>query len=120
VDEEIAFHLMQNKKQLLEKTHDHIRANFAFMKQWMAKQNFLEWVEPDAGVVCFPRLKPGLNLDVERFYPSLYQDYSTIAGPGHWFERDKTYMRIGFGYPGFEELKQGLQNLEECLTAFAK
>lgn len=120
VDEEIAFYLLNNKAQYIPKNHAHIRTNFEIMKQWMANQKYLEWAEPGAGVVCFPRLKAGLKLDEENFYNTLYKEYGTIVGPGHWFEKDKIYMRIGFGYPLTEEFKTGLQNLETCFNKFVK
>lgn len=117
IDEEIAFHLLHNKKTILQKNHEHIRNNFAYFKQWFAQQQYLEWVEPTAGVVCFARLKAEYKIDTEKFYEKLYSEYSTIVGPGHWFEQNKIYMRIGFGYPLFDELKTGLDNLTRCLKA---
>jgi aspartate/methionine/tyrosine aminotransferase len=119
VDEEIAFYLLHNRETILQKNHAHIRSNFAYFKEWFAKQNYLEWVEPQAGVVCFPRLKAEYKIDTEKFYDTLFSKYGTIVGPGHWFEQNKTYMRIGFGYPGFEELKTGLNNLLECLQIYS-
>ena len=114
VDEEIAFHLLHNKKAILEKNHEHIRTNFAYFKHWFAQQEYLEWVEPQAGVVCFPRLKANYKMDAEKFYDTMFSKYGTIVGPGHWFEQNKIYMRIGFGYPTLDELKTGLDNLNEC------
>ena len=96
--------------------HAHIRKNFAYLKQWFNNQSFLEWVEPQAGVVCFPRFKEGISPDFNAFYDQLFRKYGTIVGPGHWFEQGKTYMRIGFGYPLEDELKVGLKNLELCLA----
>ncbi|GAB4055860.1 aminotransferase class I/II-fold pyridoxal phosphate-dependent enzyme [Spirosoma litoris] len=115
VDEHIALHILQNQARLLEEAHRHIRTNFAIIKQFFAQTAYLDWVEPTAGVVCFPRLKVGYSLNAEAFYQSLYSSYHTLVGPGHWFEQDKIYMRIGFGYPTTEELTTGLQNLERCL-----
>jgi len=120
VDEEIAYYLLSKKSQFLVPNHGHINVNFKYMKEWFGRQSFLEWVEPQAGVVCFPRLKQGIQLNTDSFYEALYQQYATIVGPGHWFERDKIYMRIGFGYPTLAELKQGLHNLEACLKANAQ
>ena len=117
IDEEIAWYLLSNKARFIVPNHAHINANFNYLKQWFSHQSFLEWVEPQAGVVCFPRLKPGIQLDIETFYEALYNQYATIVGPGHWFEREKSYMRIGFGYPTLAELKQGLDNVEGCLKA---
>lgn len=115
VDEQIALHILQNQNNLLTKAHEHIRTNFAIIRHFFAQTTYLNWVEPTAGVVCFPRLKGGYSLNTEAFYKSLYSNYHTLVGPGHWFEQDKIYMRIGFGYPTTNELTTGLQNLERCL-----
>lgn len=119
LDEEVAYYLLHNKKSILAENHKHINTNFDYLKQWFAQQPYLEWVEPGAGVVCFPRLKAGYTVDKDTFYDTLFKKYGTIVGPGHWFEQDKIYMRIGFGYPGFEELKTGLANLEKCFDEMA-
>ena len=115
VDEEIAFALLNNKAKIIAQNHAHIKTNFACLKKWFASQTLLEWIEPQAGVVCFPRFKAGHILDTGKFYDTLYNNYATVVGSGHWFEQDKIYMRIGFGYPGLEELKTGLRNVEACL-----
>jgi len=119
VDEEIAWYLLQNKPRFIQPNHVHIRTNFAYIKGWFAAQPYLEWVEPQAGVVCFPRLKASYTIDTEKLYTILYERFATIVGPGHWFERDRTYMRIGFGYPSLDELKAGLHSLQVCLNDLA-
>lgn len=117
VDEEIAYYLISNKQHFISEHHTFIRRNFSYMKEWIAQQPYLEWIEPQAGVICFPRLKAEYKLDAEKLYSTLYNEYATIVGPGHWFEQDKTYMRIGFGWPLYDELKQGLNNLQQCIAA---
>ena len=83
---------------------------------WMAEQEHLEWHPPDAGVVCFPRLREGL--DVEAFYTALQAD-GTYVGPGHWFEQDRRHFRLGFGWPGDEELARGLASITRAAAAAA-
>jgi aspartate/methionine/tyrosine aminotransferase len=116
IDEAIAEHLLAQKKAFLEPIHAHIRENFAYMKQWMAQQTYLEWVEPQAGVVCFPRLKSAFTLDFPSFQDTLYNECQTVVGYGHWFEQSERYFRIGFGYPSMADLVEGLRRFEECLA----
>ena len=111
VDETIAAHLLAQKATFLPPIHAHIRENFAALKTWMSSQSLLEWVEPQAGVVCFPRLKTGLELDFPAFQKTLYSEYQTMVGYGHWFEQADRFFRIGFGYPGKEDLVAGLEYL---------
>ena len=76
----------------------------------------MEWVQPQGGVVCFPRIRPGSDLDVDSFYKVLNERYSTYVGPGHWFDMNRCYMRIGFGWPDLSQLRQGLANISLALT----
>ena len=81
----------------------------------MDQNPYLEWVEPKGGVVCFPRIKEEIKIDLEAFYNTLYNKYKTLVGPGHWFEMDKRYMRIGYGWPDTQSLKKGLNNITLAL-----
>lgn len=112
VDEEIAYRFLTKKDHFLSRIKAHIQTGFEIMKRWMEKNDHLEWVEPTGGVVCFPRVKSGINVDLDKFYKVLNEKYKTFVGPGHWFEMDRRYMRIGFGWPSNQELEQGLQ----CIT----
>ncbi len=117
IEEAIAEHLLAMKTSFLEPIHAHIRTNFEYMKSWMSKQSFLEWVEPQAGVVSFPRLKDGFMFDnFSDFQNTLYHDNQTVVGYGHWFEQSERYFRIGFGYPSLEDLSEGLRRFELSLA----
>jgi aspartate/methionine/tyrosine aminotransferase len=111
VDEEIAYQYYLKKADFYPQIEKHISANFQIVKEFMANQNYLEWVEPKGGVICFPRIKKEINVSVENFYDTLNNKYKTWVGPGHWFEMDKRYMRIGYGWPDSVQLKQGLLNI---------
>lgn len=117
VDEEIALHIL-SQQNYLEKTHEHIRQNFSILKNWMEnEQQYLEWTEPNAGVVCFPRIKSTYEVDLPKFYKILYEQHKTLVGAGHWFEQNDSYMRIGFGYPLKNELLHGLKNIDASIEA---
>lgn len=115
VDEEIAFQFLRHKAQHLPAIQEKIKSNFQLLNNWMQQQPFLEWVAPEAGVICFPRLKKELNVDLPAFYDTLYQRYKTLVGPGHWFDMDKRYMRIGYGWPTSQALLKGLENITQAL-----
>jgi aspartate/methionine/tyrosine aminotransferase len=118
LDEAVALHILTNKSTLLPPIHQQIQANFAIFKDWFQQQPYLEWVEPEAGVVCFPRLKKDYTLDFIPFQKALYEDYKTVVGYGHWFEQSHIYFRIGFGFPTEMELKEGLLRFEKCLSEY--
>ncbi|MBE0695855.1 MAG: aminotransferase class I/II-fold pyridoxal phosphate-dependent enzyme [Anaerolineaceae bacterium] len=111
IDEEIAFSVLSRKEQILPPILERSRKGFLLTQAWMSEQHALEWVQPSGGVVCFPRIKLDLAVDVDRFYQVLNDKYSTFAGPGHWFGMDRRYMRIGYGWPALDELGEGLHSI---------
>jgi aspartate/methionine/tyrosine aminotransferase len=115
VDEEIALQFLQYKAQHLPAIQKKVQANFQILNTWMHQQSFLEWVPPEAGVICFPRLKKEMKADMPAFYDTLYHRYKTLVGPGHWFDMDQRYMRIGYGWPTAPALKKGLENITLAL-----
>ncbi len=116
IDEAIATHFYVNKKQhFLKNIQGHVRANFESLKDWIDRNPYLEWIEPQGGCICFPRIEMDLDVDIEKFYFLLKEKYKTFVAPGHWFEVDKRFMRIGFGYPSNQELSAGLQCITKAL-----
>jgi DNA-binding transcriptional MocR family regulator len=63
-------------------------------------------------VVCFPRIRFDVDVDVDRFYRILLDEYGTYVGAGHWFDQDRRYFRLGFAWPTHAELVRGLESLE--------
>jgi aspartate/methionine/tyrosine aminotransferase len=116
VDEEIAHRYLVQRARRLPEIRERIAAHFRIVREWMGAQRALEWVEPSGGVVCFPRMRADSGVDVERFYRVLNEKYKTFVGPGHWFEQERRYMRIGFGWPKTEELQRGLENVARALS----
>lgn len=114
VDEEIAVQVLRRREQVLAPIRRRCREAFDVVKQWMARQSQLEWVEPTGGVVCFPRIREASGVNVERFYQRL-NEMGAFVGPGHWFEMDRRYMRIGYGWPKAEELVGGLECISRAL-----
>ena len=69
----------------------------------------------------FEALKDEENMIVDKsYYETLYKEHKTLVGAGHWFETDKKYMRIGFGWPTNDQLKQGLANIETTIIGLKK
>lgn len=120
LDERAAVALMRRKKEFQSAALAHIKRAFGATRDWMASQNDLEWVEPCGGVVCFPRIKPALDIDVDEFYNILNEEYGTYVGPGHWFGMDRRHMRIGYGWPKPEELALGLENITRAVARARK
>jgi aspartate/methionine/tyrosine aminotransferase len=116
IDEEIAFQYLSQKEKAFTAIKDRIHQNHQILLDWFESESRMEVVLPHGGVVCFPRIKNGENIDMKKFYHLLNTKYQTFVGPGHWFEMPEYYMRIGFGWPLKEELTQGLRNISKCLN----
>jgi len=112
LDEEIACRYLRDRGQHLQRIRGIVDERFACVRAFMAGQSELEWVAPEGGVIAFPRLRG--DIDVNRFYQLLNDEYGTFVGPGHWFDMDRRYMRIGYGWPDADELARGLDNIAEA------
>jgi aspartate/methionine/tyrosine aminotransferase len=117
LDEEIGARLALQRPSLLTDIRRQIALRRTIVTKWMADEALLEWVPPTAGVACFPRIRQDAAVDAARFYQILNEVHGTFVGPGHWFEQEPRYFRIGFGWPSLEALRRGLANVSTALRA---
>jgi aspartate/methionine/tyrosine aminotransferase len=118
LSEVIAEAVLARKEEFLGQARARITRNRAVVAEWMEAQSSVEWVPPEAGVVCFPRLRPGAAMDPENFYRRLAEVYKTFVVPGRCFEMDERFFRIGFGAED-DEIRTGLANLSRALAESA-
>jgi aspartate/methionine/tyrosine aminotransferase len=116
LDEEIAYRVYKRRTEELPRIAAEVRRGVAALSEWMAREPAMEWVPPLGGVVAFPRIRKDSGVDVARFYAALNGKYATWVGPGHWFEQDDRFMRIGFGWPAPRELAEGLENISASMS----
>jgi aspartate/methionine/tyrosine aminotransferase len=101
----------QHLERFQKRTQSILAANRPLMDQFMAAhQAALDWAPPDAGPVCFPRLRSG---SADDFCARLRAEYDVGVIPGRFFEMPD-HFRIGFGGPT-EDLRAGLERLSEAL-----
>lgn len=115
VDEHIGYIALSQKAEWIKKNDAHIAEHFAIVKDWIESDELLEWVEPHGASTCFPRIKPEVLVDIDKFYKLMNDKYGTYVGPGHWFGYSDRYMRIGYGWPLTEELRAGLAGISAAL-----
>jgi aspartate/methionine/tyrosine aminotransferase len=111
LDETMAARVLARRDAVLPEILRAVRARRAIVAEWFAGQAHFEWHPPQAGVVCFPRLRPERGADPDRFYDALLHRHGTYVGPGHWFEQDRRCFRLGFGWPDDGQLRRGLAGL---------
>jgi len=118
LSEKIAQEVLENSEPFLTGARERIARNHAVVAGWMDEQTNFEWVRPEAGVVCLPRLDPRVQVDPEALYRRLAEEYRTFVVPGRCFEMDKRFFRIGFGSDA-NEIRTGLANLNRALADLA-
>lgn len=115
VDEEIAYRILARHDVLAPQIRKEIRQSYQLFREWIQGEEKLEWVEPQGGVTCFPRIREGLKPDMEKFYEVLLEKYGTFVGPGRWFKMPENYMRIGFAWNDLEMTAKGLEGISGAL-----
>jgi aspartate/methionine/tyrosine aminotransferase len=110
IEEELAARVLDRRADVLALVHAKTRRHLDVVRAWIAGHEHFEWFEPKAGVVCFPRIRP--DVDVDAFYERLLQRHGTYVGPGHWFDQDRRFFRLGFAWPSEQELERGLEGLD--------
>lgn len=119
VDEEIAYQALRQREVWLPELHTRIATALGIVREWIAREDRMQWVEPRGGVVAFPRIRPDAGVDLEEFYRALTDEHGTYVGPGHWFEQPRSHMRVGFGWPTLDELRGGLAGISAALRTAA-
>jgi aspartate/methionine/tyrosine aminotransferase len=112
IEEELTARVLERRDSILAHVRSSVRTNLELVREWIRDSAAFEWVEPAAGVVCFPRLREEVATDLDHFYSELLDVHGTYVGPGHWFDQDRRYFRLGFGWPAKEELERGLEALD--------
>ncbi len=114
IDEELSARVLEARERILPPIRAKIAAHRDIVAAWIGAQGTFEYVAPEAGVVCFPRVRDGVPLDEDRFYDVLLGELGTYVGPGHWFGQPRRSFRLGFGWPTEDELRAGLDALVEA------
>jgi len=117
LDEELAARVLERRSTILPLVQKKVREHLADVREWIEASGKFEWVEPQAGVVCFPRVRSDIEVDIDRFYRNLFEEHGTYVGAGHWFDQDRRFFRIGFAWPSKAELACGLETLEVAAAA---
>ena len=109
--EQVALRCFSRLEVIRRRHAGRIAANFSLLKDLVYRDKRLSWIEPQGGVVGFPRIEAGF--DGDRLAEFLKERYATCVVPGRFFESPR-HFRIGFGGVP-EEFKQGITFLEKAL-----
>jgi len=117
IDEWVALEIVKRRSEFLAPTLAEMQRRREEVTCWIANEPLLEWVPPQGGVVCFPRMRAEPAGGTTAFYERLLKKHGTYVGPGHWFEMPDTCFRLGYGWPSASELTAGLQAISAALRA---
>jgi DNA-binding transcriptional MocR family regulator len=120
IDEEIALRVMLKHGPLLSGLRKRVAECYGIVQEWMQNERHLEWIPPQGGVVCLPRIRADVPIDTDAFYERLLKHYSTYVGPGHWFEIGDQCFRLGYAWEPQEKLTVGLKNISRALAESAR
>jgi aspartate/methionine/tyrosine aminotransferase len=112
LEEELAARVLDRRATALPLVQGKTQQHLALVRDWIDGHELFEWVEPAAGVVGFPRIRPQIDVDIDAFYRALFEEHGTYVGPGRWFDQDPRFFRLGFAWPTQDELERGLEGLD--------
>lgn len=115
IDEGIARGMLERRDAFLARLLPEMAKRRDIVQAWIDREPLVDWVRPEGGVVGFPRLNVDPGFDLDRFYRDLLEKHGTYVGPGHWFEMEKRFFRVGFGWPTEAELRGGLEAISAAL-----
>lgn len=112
VTERLGVLAFEHLDQLIDRGHQLLAVNGELVREALSNQPDLEWVDPAAGTVVFPRIA---NLaDTTRFAERLLAERQTAVVPGKLFEAP-SHFRLGYGGTT-ESVKNGLAALTAALN----
>jgi aspartate/methionine/tyrosine aminotransferase len=97
------------------RVHATLDRNLEHLSRFFARERRLEALLPEGGNVAFPRLPRGV--DSEALAARLLARYSTLVGPGRFFESPR-HIRISYGCRP-DVLELGLANISRALDDLA-
>ncbi len=112
--EEMAAVALRARRAILARNRGIAARNLRLVREFMARhQDAIEWIEPQGGVVAFPRLLAS-GLGSEDFCRELVEKKGVLLVPGSCFEVEG-HFRLGFGYDT-DKLEAGLERFDAFLA----
>jgi hypothetical protein len=113
VCEALALKVFAQRERIITERRQSLAEGLARTAEWVVEnQEFVEWVQPDAGAICCVRLKPAVFQDgaVSRFYDALANEEVRVSN-GAWFGDEARVFRLGFGLLSMPDLHIALNVL---------
>lgn len=122
VCEALALKVLEQRDHIVGERRRLLAEGYARTAEWVLEnQEFVDWVQPDAGALCCVRLKSSVFHDVavNRFYDALANESVRVAN-GAWFGDKERVFRLGFGLLAMPDLQAALNILAKVLKQTAR
>jgi aspartate/methionine/tyrosine aminotransferase len=122
VCEALALKVFAQRERIIAERRQSLAEGLARTAEWVVEnQEFVEWVQPDAGAICCVRLKPSVFPDsaVSRFYDALAHEGVRVSN-GTWFGDGARVFRLGFGLLSMPDLHIALNILSAVVQQMAR
>jgi aspartate/methionine/tyrosine aminotransferase len=114
-----AYVLRDAREDLIKRFQRRAKTNFELLRKWMSHhKEFFEWVEPDGGIMCFPRYK--MDIPSVQLCKYLFDTEKLLVNPGLYFNSEG-FIRVSYGCDelslqnALDALEKGLRNLQSRL-----
>lgn len=120
ISEILTAHLLKNSRErLIERFHRRSKINLESLRKWLdSHSDWFEWVQPDGGIICFPRFL--MQCSSVELCKHLLETQNVLINPGVLFNQEG-FIRISYGCdpPLFQDaldaLERGFRSLEKVL-----
>jgi aspartate/methionine/tyrosine aminotransferase len=103
------------REKLIARFQNRAQKNLAILKKWMSRnQEVFDWVEPDGGIVCFPKYH--LDVPSVSLCQRLLDEAGILVNPGAYFGQEG-HVRLSYGIDS-EALERALCALGDALVRF--
>jgi len=112
----LGYVLMSNgaAKLVASRARERAAKHWGIVKDFLATRSDLTIVEPDGGIICFPRFSEPKSS--RAFAEHLQSNFDAVVAPGYFFGDDGGF-RLGFGCEE-KPLRDGLTRLAQALDTF--
>ncbi len=112
LDELFAAIALENRGQIMERAHRITRGNLALVRDWVAQEPLISWVEPQSGTTAL--LRYDLPMSSRAFCLALLEEEGVMLTPGSAMAMEG-WLRLGYTNPT-EDLQAGLAKISAFLA----
>ncbi len=112
LDELFAAIALENRGQIMERAHRITRGNLALVRDWVAQEPLISWVEPKSGTTAL--LRYDLPMSSRAFCLALLEEEGVMLTPGSAMAMEG-WLRLGYTNPT-EDLQAGLAKISAFLA----